>query len=100
MRTFPPWPWPRRAGRGLWLRLNPLRPAADPGGGPRRRALDRLGQYRPTNVPRTGRKDIAAGTLMLDALKATAAVLIFRVFSASMRRNCWIGGLAIRNCLR
>jgi glycerol-3-phosphate acyltransferase PlsY len=29
-----------------------------------------------TNVLRTGRKDLAAGTLVLDALKATAAVLI------------------------
>ncbi len=29
-----------------------------------------------TNVLRTGRKDIAAATLLLDALKATAAVLI------------------------
>jgi glycerol-3-phosphate acyltransferase PlsY len=30
-----------------------------------------------TNVLRTGRKDIAAATLLLDALKATAAALIF-----------------------
>jgi glycerol-3-phosphate acyltransferase PlsY len=30
-----------------------------------------------TNVLRTGRKDIAAATLLLDALKGTAAVLIF-----------------------
>ena len=29
-----------------------------------------------TNVLRTGRKDLAAATLVLDALKATAAVLI------------------------
>ena len=28
-----------------------------------------------TNVPRTGRKDLAAATLILDALKATAAVV-------------------------
>ena len=34
-----------------------------------------------TNVLRTGRKDIAAGTLLLDALKATAAVLLFSAFS-------------------
>lgn len=34
-----------------------------------------------TNVLRTGRKDIAAATLILDALKATAAVLIFAPFS-------------------
>ncbi|MCW2315381.1 glycerol-3-phosphate acyltransferase PlsY [Rhodoblastus acidophilus] len=35
-----------------------------------------------TNVLRTGRKDIAAATLVLDALKATAAALIFARFSA------------------
>jgi glycerol-3-phosphate acyltransferase PlsY len=35
-----------------------------------------------TNVLRTGRKDIAAATLVLDALKATAAALIFAPFSA------------------
>jgi glycerol-3-phosphate acyltransferase PlsY len=34
-----------------------------------------------TNVLRTGRKDIAAATLLLDALKATAAALIFARFS-------------------
>ena len=34
-----------------------------------------------TNVLRTGRKDIAAATLLLDALKATAAALIFAHFS-------------------
>ncbi|HUO55277.1 MAG TPA: glycerol-3-phosphate 1-O-acyltransferase PlsY [Rhodoblastus sp.] len=34
-----------------------------------------------TNVLRTGRKDIAAATLLLDALKGTAAVLIFAPFS-------------------
>jgi glycerol-3-phosphate acyltransferase PlsY len=35
-----------------------------------------------TNVLRTGRKDIAAATLLLDALKATAAVLIVSYLSA------------------
>ena len=35
-----------------------------------------------TNVLRTGRKDIAAATLLLDGLKGTAAVLIFLHFSA------------------
>jgi len=35
-----------------------------------------------TNVLRTGRKDIAAATLVLDALKATAAALVFLPFSA------------------
>ncbi|HRK67418.1 MAG TPA: glycerol-3-phosphate acyltransferase, partial [Hyphomonas sp.] len=35
-----------------------------------------------TNVLRTGRKGLAAGTLLLDALKGTAAVLLGR----------WIGG--------
>ena len=39
-------PRARGAGRRLWLRLDPLRPAADQGGGARRRALDRLRQYR------------------------------------------------------
>ena len=34
-----------------------------------------------TNVLRTGRKDIAAATLLLDALKATAAALIFAHWS-------------------
>ncbi len=34
-----------------------------------------------TNVLRTGRKDIAAATLILDGLKGTAAVLIFSRFS-------------------
>jgi acyl phosphate:glycerol-3-phosphate acyltransferase len=34
-----------------------------------------------TNVLRTGRKDIAAATLLLDGLKGTAAVLIFSQFS-------------------
>jgi len=34
-----------------------------------------------TNVLRTGRKDIAAATLLLDALKATAAALIFGLLS-------------------
>ncbi|MFG1344628.1 glycerol-3-phosphate 1-O-acyltransferase PlsY [Xanthobacter autotrophicus DSM 431] len=33
-----------------------------------------------TNVLRTGRKDLAAATLVLDALKGTAAVLIARYF--------------------
>jgi glycerol-3-phosphate acyltransferase PlsY len=33
-----------------------------------------------TNVLRTGRKDLAGATLFLDALKATAAVLISRMF--------------------
>ena len=36
-----------------------------------------------TNVLRTGRKDIAAATLLLDGLKGTAAVLIFAHFSPS-----------------
>jgi len=35
-----------------------------------------------TNVLRTGRKDIAAATLLLDALKGTAAVLICARFGA------------------
>jgi glycerol-3-phosphate acyltransferase PlsY len=35
-----------------------------------------------TNVLRTGRKDIAAATLLLDGLKGTAAVLIFAHFSS------------------
>jgi glycerol-3-phosphate acyltransferase PlsY len=34
-----------------------------------------------TNVLRTGRKDIAAATLLLDGLKGTAAVVIFAQFS-------------------
>jgi glycerol-3-phosphate acyltransferase PlsY len=34
-----------------------------------------------TNVLRTGRKDIAAATLLLDALKATAAALLFGLLS-------------------
>ncbi len=34
-----------------------------------------------TNVLRTGRKDIAAATLLLDGLKGTVAVLIFSHFS-------------------
>ena len=34
-----------------------------------------------TNVLRTGRKDIAAATLLLDALKATAAALTFGLLS-------------------
>jgi glycerol-3-phosphate acyltransferase PlsY len=34
-----------------------------------------------TNVLRTGRKDIAAATLLLDALKATAAALLMSAFS-------------------
>jgi glycerol-3-phosphate acyltransferase PlsY len=34
-----------------------------------------------TNVLRTGRKDIAAATLLLDALKGTAAVLIMSAIS-------------------
>ncbi len=34
-----------------------------------------------TNVLRTGRKDIAAATLLLDALKGTAAVLIMARFA-------------------
>jgi glycerol-3-phosphate acyltransferase PlsY len=35
-----------------------------------------------TNVLRTGRKDIAAATLLLDGLKGTVAVLIFAHFSS------------------
>ena len=35
-----------------------------------------------TNVLRTGRKDIAAATLLLDGLKGAAAVLIFSQFSS------------------
>ncbi|MCW2282672.1 glycerol-3-phosphate acyltransferase PlsY [Rhodoblastus acidophilus] len=35
-----------------------------------------------TNVLRTGRKDIAAATLVLDALKATAAALLFAPLSS------------------
>ena len=34
-----------------------------------------------TNVLRTGRKDLAAATLLLDALKGTAAVLVARHFA-------------------
>jgi acyl phosphate:glycerol-3-phosphate acyltransferase len=41
-----------------------------------------------TNVLRTGRKDIAAATLLLDALKGAAAVLIMSRFSIAA------GGLA------
>ena len=37
-----------------------------------------------TNVLRTGRKDLAAATVLLDALKGTAAVLLAR----------WLGGAA------
>ena len=37
-----------------------------------------------TNVLRTGRKDIAAATLLLDALKATAAALIFAHWSPQL----------------
>src|SRR6202046_3554464 len=36
-----------------------------------------------TNVLRTGRKDLAAATLILDALKGTAAVLIAGFFAGS-----------------
>jgi glycerol-3-phosphate acyltransferase PlsY len=35
-----------------------------------------------TNVLRTGRKDIALATLLLDGLKGTAAVLLFSYFSS------------------
>jgi glycerol-3-phosphate acyltransferase PlsY len=35
-----------------------------------------------TNVLRTGRKDLAAATLVLDALKGTAAVLMVRLWGA------------------
>jgi glycerol-3-phosphate acyltransferase PlsY len=35
-----------------------------------------------TNVLRTGRKDLAAGTLLLDALKGTAAILIAAHFDS------------------
>ena len=40
-----------------------------------------------TNVLRTGRKDLAAGTLLLDALKATAAVLMVARLLAGHRRS-------------
>jgi glycerol-3-phosphate acyltransferase PlsY len=36
-----------------------------------------------TNVLRTGRKDIAAATLLLDGLKGTMAVLVFAHFSVA-----------------
>ena len=41
-----------------------------------------------TNVLRTGRKGLAAATLLLDALKGTAAVLIAGAFGGPMRQ-CW-----------
>ena len=38
---------------------------------------------------RTGRKGLAAATLLLDALKGTAAVLIAGAASAAPKRRCW-----------
>lgn len=51
-----------------------------------------------TNVLRTGRKDLAAGTLVLDALKGTAAVLIgWRIggpdFAATAALGAFLGHL-------
>ena len=42
-----------------------------------------------TNVLRTGRKDLAAATLILDALKGTAAVLVARAVAGD---DCALGG--------
>ena len=43
-----------------------------------------INKWRPTNVLRTGRKDLAAATLLLDGLKGTIAVLIARQFSENL----------------
>ncbi|MEH3092689.1 MAG: glycerol-3-phosphate acyltransferase [Agrobacterium cavarae] len=61
---------------GYLLGSIPLRPAADAGGGSWRRTPDRLGNIGATNVLRTGNKKLAAATLLCDAFKGTAAVLI------------------------
>lgn len=45
-----------------------------------------------TNVLRTGRKDLAAGTLLLDALKGVAAVLIVRHGATGVAPLCAAGG--------
>jgi acyl phosphate:glycerol-3-phosphate acyltransferase len=50
-------------------------------GGPDVRSIG-SGNIGATNVLRTGRKDLAAATLVLDALKGTAAVLIVAYFAA------------------
>ena len=59
------------------MRVDPVRPPADPGstGTGDLRTIG-SGNIGATNVLRTGRKDLAAATLLLDALKGTAAVLI------------------------
>lgn len=41
-----------------------------------------------TNVLRTGRKDLAAATLLLDGLKGTAAVLVARHFAGDAAALC------------
>ena len=56
-----------------------------------------------TNVLRTGRKDIAAATLLLDALKGTLAVVIGcrspRSSPASPRRSCsWFSACRMSLC--
>jgi glycerol-3-phosphate acyltransferase PlsY len=57
-------------------RVDPLRPAADPLAGLGDVRSIGSGNIGATNVLRTGNKKLAAATLLLDALKGTAAVLI------------------------
>ena len=62
--------------------LDPLRPAPDPPAGLGDVRSIGSGNIGATNVLRTGRKGLAAATLMLDAAKGAAAVLIVRVVLA------------------
>ena len=62
----------------LSARLDPVRPADHPGGRARRRAQDRLGQYRRDQCAAHRPARLAALTLVLDAAKGAAAVLIAR----------------------
>ena len=78
-------PWPvvlGCAGPRLPARLDPVRP--DPHAAWRASATSAIGSGNigATNVLRTGRKELAAATLLGDALKGTAAVLIARAAAA------------------
>ena len=65
-----------RADRRLFARLDSVRPRADASRRGRRHSALGSGNIGATNVLRTGRKDLAAATVILDALKGTVTVLI------------------------
>ena len=65
---------------GLSIGVDTIRAGPDQARGARRRAENRLRQYRATNVLRTGNKKLAAATLVLDGAKGAVAVLFADIY--------------------